>query len=617
MINSKKFLISIAILVLLSFAGILTGSVHAFGSGMSPTPTGSLLFAFNGAYASYQTTVETARGTVSGLVNYTISGVNVMDQRLNVTMSFSNIFNQSVSSNVVSFYDLQPFPALNQMNLQSADQGQTSGDLGYGKVNTGVKVTVPAGTFTTDEVSIPNGAPVVDVNGVMWVEMSSGLIVKQAGSIRGYQNVVMELQSTNIPTGGPLQSSLSNTSGTSAQTDTGPSGVFTNIIEGFGNFLAGVSSLGGNLKFLDYAFSGQWSTTEIFAILILPVIAVVVSIGLRIRRGRRHLEVNSPPSQASIAAVSTQEMNSTLSQAPVATVSRHDVQGEAVDRSEVTMVGRSRAEVSMETLDKLDKVKSLLDSGAVTAEEFEVLKSSILGKSVTGSTANGGELKKPFKISDPPAPLVDRNEEKEPVKLTDLPIKQFDLPTPLVEGNDELKTFQVAPTATKQTEYVATTENDQLITLQEVLPVSRKAEYVIMKSIVGFYDKEKASGGTSSKGQLVLTNERLIYMRIPGRKILGMEVVMQAEDYSNKIEEGLRNEGSFEVPIANILEAVADRLGSFGTMARFYYMRVRYRSGSWDRAISFMLVPSSGKTVTEEFASEIKKLKVGEANTTV
>ncbi len=567
MINSKNLLTSIAILVLLSYGGILTSPILTFGLTANSTPpsTGgerTLPFAFDGAYASYQTTVESAGGTVSGLVNYTISGVSLMDQRLNVTMSFSKVFNQSVTSSVVSFYDLQPFPALNQANLQSIDQGQTSGDLGYGKVNTDVKVSVPAGTFTTVEVTIPNGAPVVDVNGVMWVEMSSGLIIRQVGSFRGYQNVVMELQSTNIPTGFQLSSSPPNTSGILTQTETSPSGIFMNIIEGFGNFLAGVSSIGGNLKFLDYAFSGQWNSTEIFAILILPVIAVVVSIILRVR-GHRHLEVNSPESQIPVAAVSRQEAriedNSQRSQAPVAVASRQEAQIEGADRSETTMAGRSKTEVTMETLDKLDKVKSLLNSGAVTTEEFEALKSSILGKSVTGITVNGGELKKPVKLSDPP--------------------------TPVVEENQELKTFDEVPTAT------------------------RKAEYVVTKSIVGFYDKEKASGRTSSKGQLVLTNERLIYMRIPGRKVLGMEVVMQAEDYSNRIEEGLRNEGSFEVPVANVLEAVADRLGSFGTMSRFYYMRVRYRSGSEVRACSFMLVPSSSKTVTEEFASEIERLR--------
>ncbi|MGD0805041.1 MAG: hypothetical protein ABSA11_13325 [Candidatus Bathyarchaeia archaeon] len=146
-------------------------------------------------------------------------------------------------------------------------------------------------------------------------------------------------------------------------------------------------------------------------------------------------------------------------------------------------------------------------------------------------------------------------------------------------------------------------------TLKEVPQATRKPEYVVTKSIVGFYDKEKASGGASSKGQLVLTNERLIYMRIPGKKVLGIEVVMQAEDYSNRIREGLRNEGSFQVPVADVQEAVANRLGSFGTMARFYYLRVRYRGDSGGRTCSFMLIPSSTKTVTEEFAAEVERLR--------
>ena len=463
--------------MILSCVGMLTHPADAFGSTSNSPPTsaggmGTIPFAFKGAYASYQTT----SGTLNGVVNYTISSVDFMDQRMDMTISFSEVFNQPVYNNSISFYNPQPFPALSQANLQSLDQGQTSSDLGYGKVNTGVKITVPAGTFNTVEVTIPNGAPVVEISGVMWVEMSSGLIVRQVGSIRGYQNVVMELASTNIPMGGPSLSSPPDTSGIPPQTDPGPSGILMNIIGAFANFLGGVSSIGGNLKFLNYAFSGPWSIAEVLAILILPMIAVVLSVVLRVRR-HRHLEINSPGSGTPVAAAIVLEaqgegvVSLPQPQAPVAAVSGHMAQVEAEERSEreSTIPSRSSAEVSMETLDKLDKVKSLLDSGAVTSEEFGALKASILRKNMMGSFIDDGEFKKLVKVSDPHTSMVEAGEglkTQDTVTTADVielkkPIPFSPISAPVIVRVEELKTRAEIPPHHSKSGGERGTENSQ------------------------------------------------------------------------------------------------------------------------------------------------------------
>jgi len=108
------------------------------------------------------------------------------------------------------------------------------------------------------------------------------------------------------------------------------------------------------------------------------------------------------------------------------------------------------------------------------------------------------------------------------------------------------------------------------------------SENVVAKGSVGFYPKEKPGMGQALKGQLILTNRRVVYIRYLGGKYL----TAKAEDYGDRLEEGLRNEGSFEVPINMITEAKADRI--WGTP----YFRLRYRTQTGERACAFVLVSS-------------------------
>jgi len=132
------------------------------------------------------------------------------------------------------------------------------------------------------------------------------------------------------------------------------------------------------------------------------------------------------------------------------------------------------------------------------------------------------------------------------------------------------------------------------------------SENVVVKAEVGFHDKEKPGMGRMAKGQLILTNRRLIYIKHRGGKFLGAKV----EDYSSRIEEGLKNEGSFEVPLGQVSEAKAERI--WGTP----YLKVNYQTISGEKAGSFILLStwsmygaSFGKAPYEELAKIIEQLR--------
>jgi hypothetical protein len=140
--------------------------------------------------------------------------------------------------------------------------------------------------------------------------------------------------------------------------------------------------------------------------------------------------------------------------------------------------------------------------------------------------------------------------------------------------------------------------------------VTNLSENVVGKADVGFYPKEKPGMGQAMKGQLILTNRRFIYMKHLGGKYLSAKV----KDYSDNIEEGLRNEGSFEVPLNMITEAKADR--TWGTP----YFRLRYQTPMGEKVCSLVFVSSMNvmgagsawglmKTPYDQLAKAIEQLK--------
>jgi hypothetical protein len=112
------------------------------------------------------------------------------------------------------------------------------------------------------------------------------------------------------------------------------------------------------------------------------------------------------------------------------------------------------------------------------------------------------------------------------------------------------------------------------------------SERVMGKADVGFHPKEKPGMAQALKGQLILTNRILVYVRYLGGKYL----TAKTKDYSGNIEEGLGNEGSFQVPLNMITEAKANRV--WGTP----YFRLRYQTGEGEKACAFVLVSSMNLT---------------------
>ena len=136
------------------------------------------------------------------------------------------------------------------------------------------------------------------------------------------------------------------------------------------------------------------------------------------------------------------------------------------------------------------------------------------------------------------------------------------------------------------------------------------SENVVGKADVGFYPKEKPGMGQSLKGQLLLTDQRFIYIRYLGGKYL----TAKTHDYSNTLAEGLKNEGSFAVPLNMITEAKADRI--WGTP----YFKLRYQTPMGEKVCSLVFVSSMNmigagivlglmKTPYDQLAKAIEQLK--------
>ena len=109
-------------------------------------------------------------------------------------------------------------------------------------------------------------------------------------------------------------------------------------------------------------------------------------------------------------------------------------------------------------------------------------------------------------------------------------------------------------------------------------------------------------------GQLILTNRRLIYIKYRGMSFLGVQAISHGEDYSNRIEEGLKNKGSFEIPIGQISEA---KIKQFGRHLSIPYLSVRYQNSSGEKACSFQVMAKGQdlNSLNEALAKTINRLR--------
>jgi len=196
------------------------GAEQSTGSSQPPP------FAFDGAYANYQFVVNvTSSGFAlnssdfSLTMGFTITDVNNATQSFNVNeTTHSSIFGISSTSSTslpASFSDPSPFPAFNVSLLNNLTQGTLPTSifgnisLANAVVKPGVTVNVPAGSFSTYEITISNSTEgneilgnITNANVTIYVESHSGMVIEIAMSIP-YQNLTMPvslvLESTNVP----------------------------------------------------------------------------------------------------------------------------------------------------------------------------------------------------------------------------------------------------------------------------------------------------------------------------------------------------------------------------------------------------------------------------------
>lgn len=132
------------------------------------------------------------------------------------------------------------------------------------------------------------------------------------------------------------------------------------------------------------------------------------------------------------------------------------------------------------------------------------------------------------------------------------------------------------------------------------------SERVVVKTGVIFYDSEKPKM-KGPIGQLILTSRRLAFIKYPSRGFISKA----PQDYSGNIDEGLKNEGSVEIPVAQISEAKAD--STWGTP----YLRVRYDTVSGGKVCTFIFRGGSleaggvllNRRAIEQLAATIEGLK--------
>jgi flagellar basal body-associated protein FliL len=160
-------------------------------------------YAFNGAYATYKASASELGLTVDGTITYTISNVDSNAQTFTLTPSYGgqlSVLSGLASSQTMSYSSFLAF-AIPPSYMQDLNKGEASGlQYSSGTITTGVSVTVPAGTYTTDRVDY----------GVysMWIDQGSGLVVKVTGTYLGLSSADIELQSTNVSSASSLSTQI-------------------------------------------------------------------------------------------------------------------------------------------------------------------------------------------------------------------------------------------------------------------------------------------------------------------------------------------------------------------------------------------------------------------------
>ncbi len=166
------------------------------------------IWAFNGAFANYTLTEKAANATVdSGWQSYKINEVNLTAATFLMTV---NLFDQAqasvnggffTNSGVFPLNQSLAFPALNSFQLDMLNQGVLPQTSKNSSVVTATMVSVKAGTFPADQVSVSGGMSFIWIDSYSGVVLKSGVTITQSLNANGTQNPIIqsELTSTNVP----------------------------------------------------------------------------------------------------------------------------------------------------------------------------------------------------------------------------------------------------------------------------------------------------------------------------------------------------------------------------------------------------------------------------------
>jgi len=170
----------------------------------SPRPPASLqsfrpapLPIFEGAYATY----NFRAGNVSLPFKALVSNVDLSTRTCTLAVSFEGSFASLSSTRIVNF-DREPFWGIKPSDLVSVRLGKLPKGVAVdqARLQTDVTVSVPAGTFKSEEIAGPDGAA--------WFDARSGIFIKASGSLSGLgeqlpgldmNHTSLELTSTNVP----------------------------------------------------------------------------------------------------------------------------------------------------------------------------------------------------------------------------------------------------------------------------------------------------------------------------------------------------------------------------------------------------------------------------------
>jgi len=107
------------------------------------------------------------------------------------------------------------------------------------------------------------------------------------------------------------------------------------------------------------------------------------------------------------------------------------------------------------------------------------------------------------------------------------------------------------------------------------------SEVLALKMSIMLYDREKIGWGRGVPSVLFVTNRRVAVVKLKRKK--SFPLTYRYDGCPDNLTDALKNEGSFEVAVSQILEAAPD------TVMKTPYMRIRCNTDSGEKVFSFVL----------------------------